>query len=168
MQTPNFFKQISAGIGSPDVINQWMKAIVPSGVNRAQSFTQPSAAWLASVQCILKGSDALRHMQLDAIHNAQKRTSRLASSLAHANGHLAVGKAWQQFSQDNLQNTMEYWTAYREILQDTEIKMLNHAEESIVPKGGNSVGEDPQQGLLKPVKRASARTRGHRKPAVAR
>jgi len=161
MPTPKLFEQMSGGIASPDTLNQWLKALVPVEAKSKDFFTQPSAAWLASVQSMLKGSDTLRHMQIDAIHNTQKRAARLAASLAHASGPLDAGKAWQQFSQDNLQNTMEYWTAYSEILQDTDIKVLNQAENSIRQ---DSNDKEPTARLVNPAKRRSTpRARARRK-----
>lgn len=161
MQTPKLFEQITGGIASPDTINQWLKTLLPPDASAKDIFTKPSAAWLASVQSVLTGSDTLRHMQIDAIHNTQQRASQLAKSLAHATGPLDAGKAWQQFSQDNLQNTLEYWSAYREILQDTELKMLNQAD---IPVGKYAKDGEPQAQLAKPLKRnAAIKARAHRK-----
>ena len=148
MPTPKLFEQITGGIVNSAAINPWIRALLPSGTHSNLPLTGPSAAWLDSIQSVLEGSDVLRHMQIDAIHNTQKRTSQLARSLAHATSPLDAGKAWQQFSADNLQNTMEYWTAYREILQDTEIRMLNHAERSI-----NSAPK-VEAALVRPVRSA--------------
>ncbi len=75
MQTPGIFEQISGGITSTDSINRWLSTLVPSSANAKQFFTEPPVAWLANIQSVLKGSDAPRHMQIDAIHNAQKRTT---------------------------------------------------------------------------------------------
>lgn len=160
MPTPKLFEQVTGGAAGPDTINQWLSVFAPTSASGKNFFNRPSTAWLAAVQSVLKGSDVLRHMQIDAIHGAQKRTSHLARSLAHTVDPMVAGKAWQQFSQDNLQNTLEYWAAYREIMQDTEISMLTHAER-VVNK--NVPDEEPPARLAKPVERKSAaRTRTRR------
>ena len=165
MATPKLFEQITGGMANPAAVNQWLSTLLPSGRSGKDLFTRPSAAWLNSIQSVLKGSDVLRHMQIDAIHNTQKRASQLARSLAHATGPLDAGKAWQQFSADNLQNTMEYWTAYREILQNTEIRMLSNAEKSI---NGEPRVETLPVRSVNPVKRNKyTNTRAHRKVSVS-
>jgi len=157
MPTPKLFEQATGGVASPDTINQWLSTFAPPNVNEKDFFNRPSTAWLAAVQSVLKGSDVLRHMQIDAIHNARQRTSHLARSLAHTNDPMVAGKAWQQFSQDNLQNTLEYWNAYREIMQDTEIGMLTHTEHVMIK---NVPDQEPQARRVKPaVRKNTTRTR---------
>jgi len=153
MQTPKLFEQITSGISNPDIIRQWLSAFAPSGEKGKELFAQPPTAWLSGVQLMLRGSDALRQMQLDAIHDTQKRTSRLSDSLAHATNPADAGKAWQQFSQDNLQNTIAYWTACREILQDTELKLVKTAEN---PISKVAIDVKPEARSVKSAKRKPA------------
>ena len=145
-------------MGLPEFVPAWKTG--PAGMIFFMMSARPPTACLSTVQFMLKGSEALRQMQMNAIHNTQNRTSRLSSSLAHATGPLDTGKAWQQFSQDNLQKTIEYWSACREILQDTEFKMLNSGEKSI---SKNAKDVEPQARLVKPAKRYNAtKARAHR------
>ena len=77
------FANISAGIGP----------LLPKGTDATALFTQPSTQWLTSVQSMLKGSDTLRHMQIEAINSARRQASELASTLARAKSPVEAGKA---------------------------------------------------------------------------
>lgn len=127
MQTPKLFDQITHGLGNSAAAGQWVNAMLPSGA-KGRDFLRTPSAWAESVQSLLRGSDSLRHMQLGAIHSAQKNTSALTRALAHAKGANDAAAAWRQFSQDTLQNSLEYWTAYGAIVQHTEIEMLNQVQ----------------------------------------
>jgi hypothetical protein len=136
MQTPTLFDQITQGIGNSAAVEQWVNAILPPAAKGRDFFRAPST-WVEPVQSLLRGSDSLRHMQLDAIHSAQKNTSALTRALAHAKGADDAAVAWRQFSQAALQNSLEYWTAYGAIVQHTEVEMLNQAQLPLDKRAGS-------------------------------
>jgi Phasin protein len=123
MHTPNLFEQITHGMGDPQKIGQWLKTAWPLAAD-GQPADAPAKAWLGSIETLLQGAEALRHMQLDAIHKAQQRTSHLAKSLGDSRNPAAAVTALQTFAQDNMTEALQYWSAYREIVQEAEIHLL--------------------------------------------
>lgn len=153
MHTPNSFEQFARGLANPESFKQWLGPLLPKGTDATALFTQPSTQWLTSVQSMLKGSDTLRHMQIEAINSARRQASELASTLARAKSPVEAGKAWQQFSQENLRHSLEYWTAYSAIIRDTEMELLSQA--------GNGAGKIAKAAPARsaPAKTAKRRVR---------
>ena len=123
LQTPDIFEQIAHGMGNPKKISQWLRGAWPSAAD-GKAVTSQTEEWIGSVESLLKGAEALRHLQLDAIHKTQKRTSRLAKSLDEAQSPAETVAALQVFEQENMQDALQYWSVYREIVQDAELQMV--------------------------------------------
>lgn len=167
MQTPKSFDPITRGFGNADALNQWVTTVLPSGV-KGRDFLRAPTAWVDSVQSLLRGSDSLRHMQLEAIHTAQKNTSALGKALAHAKGADDATVAWRRFSEDTLQNSLEYWTAYNAIVQHTEIEMLNQVRtpfETLANPGPRTDKSTTRPGAAAKSPKAAKR-RARRAPAA--
>ncbi len=128
MQTPDIFEQIAHGMGNPKKISQWLKGAWPISAD-GKAVTSQTKAWIGSIESLLHGAEALRHLQLDAIHKTQKGTSRLAKSLGEAHSPADTVTALQAFAQENTQDALQYWAVYREIVEDAELQILGGAGE---------------------------------------
>jgi hypothetical protein len=140
MQTPDIFEQIAHGMGNPKKISQWLKGGWPISAN-GKAVTAETKAWIGSVESLLHSAEALRHLQLDAIHKTQKRTSRLAKSLGEAHSPADTVTALQAFAQENMQDALQYWAVYHEIVEDAELQMLGGAGEPAGNGGAESHGK---------------------------
>jgi hypothetical protein len=123
MQTTDFAKQTTGAMAHPKQIGQWLKGAWPTALE-GNSVAAPAKAWIGSIEPMLQGAEELRQMQLDAIHRTKKRTSQLAKALTEARSPADTTAALQAFAQDNLQESIQYWSAYRGIVQDAELHML--------------------------------------------
>lgn len=124
MQSTNMFEQITQGLGDPKKFGKWLEGAwtVPGNTEMT---AVPGKAWIGSVEGMLQGAEKLREMQLEAIHNTQQRISGLAKSLGGTHNQAETLAALQTFAQENVQDALKYWTAYREIVQGAELDMLD-------------------------------------------
>jgi len=134
MHTPDIFEQIAQGMSDPKKISQWLNQSWPAAVDGGAATAQ-TRAWIGSLESLLQGAEALRQLQLDAIHKTQRRTSQLARSLRDARSPADTVAALQSFAQANMEDAQQYWSAYGEIAQDAEQHMLDKAAALAAGKG---------------------------------
>jgi len=126
MSTPDIFEQIAQGMSNPERIAELLKGSFPLAAD-GNVLNAQTGAWLGSLESLLQGAEALRHLQLDAIHRTQRRTARLAKSISGARSPADTVAALQAFAEENVQDAAQYWNAYREIMQDAEQHIMRGA-----------------------------------------
>jgi hypothetical protein len=83
----------------------------------------------ANFETMLDGVSELRHLQLDAIQKAQRRTMQLAKTLGTTADPKQLAATLQSYAQENLQEAVQYWDNYRRIVQDTKLHLLSPGDE---------------------------------------
>ena len=106
MHTPDIFEQIAQGMSDPKKISQWLNQSWPAAVDGGAATAQ-TRAWIGSLESLLQGAEALRQLQLDAIHKTQRRTSELARSLRDARSPADTVAALQSFAQANMEDAID-------------------------------------------------------------
>ncbi|MEO8101848.1 MAG: hypothetical protein ABI790_04945, partial [Betaproteobacteria bacterium] len=140
MKTHDMLEQFTHGMGDPKQVGEWLKTAWPMPT-APDAAAAPARVWIGSLESMLKGAEALRHMQLDAIHRVQERTTRLARSLGEAQRPADTVTALQSFSQENAVDAIKYWSAYREIVRDAEVHLLQ------APGLTAGTGKAPSRGM---------------------
>jgi Phasin protein len=165
MQNTDLFKQFTDGMADPKKFGQWLRGAwpVPTGAPGAvdgKAAVVPAKAWVGSIETMLEGAEALRKMQLEAIHKTQARTQRLAKNLNGAHNPADTMSALQSFARENMTDALEYWSAYRNIVQDAEMHMLDGAR-TLTADGGANASHAP-------AARSKAKRTSRQKTAAAR
>lgn len=162
-----FFKNITQGISDTSRLAPWSNGNWPS-FDEGKPGAAGSSAWVESMGSFLKGAEALRDVQLNTLRNVQERTSLLAQSLGKSASPDAAVSALQSFAQDNLNEAMQYWSACREIAQNSEWAASEEATPSKT-NGGNSPAaprKRARQRHKRPLLTPPARSVGRRKSAA--
>jgi len=116
----------------------------------------PTKAWIDSIESLLHGAEALRKMQLEAIHKTQQRTAQLVNALSTTGNPAEAAAAMQAFAQDNLKSAVQYWSDYRAITQNAEMSLL---EEAAASAGADAADTATGRATAAKSKRRPARTR---------
>ncbi len=125
MRNQDLFEQITHGLGDPKKIAAWFQSWPTTSDATVKGFANaaPPTAWIGSFETMLKRAEQLRQMQLEAIHKAQERARHFAQSMANAKDPAASAKAMQTFAAENVQEAMQYWSAYSVIVQEADQQM---------------------------------------------
>lgn len=123
MEFPQYFQQMTRNLADPKSFGNWLTGNW-QGFEAVEKPAVPAKALVGPIEAMLHGAEELRHMQLETIHRTQKRATALAKTLGSVHDQLEAVAALQAFAAENMNDAMSYWTAYQQIVRDTELSAV--------------------------------------------